>query len=126
MTAHPDGHTAPQEGHAMSEMASASFVIPASSAASAVKTGSAVKSKKSKRRRAPAAAEAAEVFRRDRSFCKSFTKHGVSANGNGWSLHDRERYTTYGGYSISPYMPAMPAVGGASGLLLVRHCHLAM
>eukprot|EP00434_Breviolum_minutum_P002820 symbB.v1.2.002478.t2/scaffold99.1/size346285/34 len=42
MTAHPEGHTAPQEGHAMSEMASASFVIPASSAAAAVKTGSAV------------------------------------------------------------------------------------
>ena len=40
-------------------------------------------------------------------------------------------YTTYGGYSMSPYMPAMPGVGGldhcrASGLLLVRHCHLAM
>jgi len=34
----------------MSEMASASFVIPASSAAAAVKTGSAVKSKKSKKR----------------------------------------------------------------------------
>ena len=50
MTAHPEGHTAPQEGHAMSEMASASFVIPASSAAAAVKTGSAVKSKKSKKK----------------------------------------------------------------------------
>ena len=48
MTAHPEGHTAPQEGHAMSEMASASFVIPASSAAAAVKTGSAVKSKSKK------------------------------------------------------------------------------
>ena len=51
MTAHPEGHTAPQEGHAMSEMASASFVIPASSAAAAVKTGSAVKSKKSKKKK---------------------------------------------------------------------------
>ena len=50
ITTHPEGHTAPQEGHAMSEMASASFVIPASSAAAAVKTGSAVKSKKSKKR----------------------------------------------------------------------------
>ena len=48
MTAHPEGHTAPQEGHAMSEMASASFVIPASSASAAVKTGSAVKSKSKK------------------------------------------------------------------------------
>ena len=48
MTAHPEGHTAPQEGHAMSEMASASFVILASSAAAAVKTGSAVKSKSKK------------------------------------------------------------------------------
>ena len=51
MTAHPEGHTAPHEGHAMSEMASASFVIPASSAAAAVKTGSAVKSKKSKKKK---------------------------------------------------------------------------
>ena len=51
MTAHPEGHTAPQEGHAMSEMASASFVIPASSAVAAVKTGSAVKSKKSKKKK---------------------------------------------------------------------------
>ena len=34
----------------MSEMANESFVIPASSAAAAVKTGSAVKSKKSKKR----------------------------------------------------------------------------
>ena len=50
ITTHPEGHSAPQEGHAMSEMASASFVIPASSAAAAVKTGSAVKSKKSKKR----------------------------------------------------------------------------
>ena len=49
MTAHPEGHTAPQD--AMSEMASASFVIPASSAAAAVKTGSAVKSKKSKKKK---------------------------------------------------------------------------
>ena len=39
INAHPEGHTAPQEGHAMSEMASASFVIPASSAAAAVETG---------------------------------------------------------------------------------------
>ena len=31
ITTHPEGHSAPQEGHAMSEMASASFVIPASS-----------------------------------------------------------------------------------------------
>ena len=51
ITAHPEGHSAPQEGHAMSEMASASFVIPASSAAAAVKTGSAVKSKKSKKKK---------------------------------------------------------------------------
>ena len=51
ITTHPEGHTAPQEGHAMSEMASASFVIPASSAAAAVKTGSAVKSKKSKKKK---------------------------------------------------------------------------
>ena len=51
ITTHPEGHSAPQEGHAMSEMASASFVIPASSAAAAVKTGSAVKSKKSKKKK---------------------------------------------------------------------------
>ena len=37
MTTHPEGHTAPQEGHAMSEMARASFVIPASSSAAAVR-----------------------------------------------------------------------------------------
>ena len=50
ITTHREGHTASQEGHAMSEMANESFVIPASSAAAAVKTGSAVKSKKSKKR----------------------------------------------------------------------------
>ena len=47
--AHPDGHAAPQEGHAMTDMARESFVIPASTAAAAVKTGS--KPKKSKKKK---------------------------------------------------------------------------
>ena len=47
VTAHPEGHTAPQETHAMSDLARESFVIPASSAAAA--TGSALKSKSKKR-----------------------------------------------------------------------------
>ena len=54
VSAHPEGHTAPQESHAMSDLARESFVIPASSAAAAVKTGSAAlksKSKKSKKKK---------------------------------------------------------------------------
>ena len=52
IAAHPEGHTAPQEGHAMSDMARESFVIPASTAAAAVKAGSSsVKSKKSKKKK---------------------------------------------------------------------------
>ena len=47
--AHPDGHAAPQEGHAMTDMARESCVIPASTAAAAVKTGS--KAKKSKKKK---------------------------------------------------------------------------
>ena len=53
VSAHPDGHTAPQENHAMSDLARDSFVIPASTAAAAVKAGSsALKSKKSKKKKA--------------------------------------------------------------------------
>ena len=54
VSAHPEGHTAPLEHHAMSDMARDSFVIPASSAAAAVKTGSAAlksKSNKSKKKK---------------------------------------------------------------------------
>ena len=47
--AHPEDHMAPQEGHAMTDMARESFVIPASTAAAAVKTGS--KAKKSKKKK---------------------------------------------------------------------------
>mgnify|MGYP002804363560 FL=1 len=50
ITAHPEGHSAPQENHAMTDLARESFVIPASSAAAAVKTASA-KSKKSKKKK---------------------------------------------------------------------------
>ena len=50
ITTHPEGHTAPQEGMQCQRWPARSFVIPASSAAAAVKTGSAVKSKKSKKR----------------------------------------------------------------------------
>ncbi|CAK9055679.1 unnamed protein product [Durusdinium trenchii] len=56
VTAHPDGHTAPQESHAMTDKARESFVITAGSAAaavgSAVKTGSsALKSKKKSKKK---------------------------------------------------------------------------
>ena len=54
ITAHPEGHSAPQENHAMTDLARESFVIPASSAAAAVKTASAKSKKRSldkKRRR---------------------------------------------------------------------------
>ena len=47
ITAHPEGHTAPQESHAMTDLARESFVIPASSAAAAVKTASAKSKKRS-------------------------------------------------------------------------------
>ena len=52
VTSHPDGHTAPQESHAMSDKARESFVITAGSAAaavgSAVKTGSSALTSKKK------------------------------------------------------------------------------
>ena len=51
VTAHPEGHTAPLETHAMSDQARESFVITSSTAASAIKTGSALKSKKSKKKK---------------------------------------------------------------------------
>ena len=49
VTTHPEGHTAPQENHAMSDLARESFVIPASTAAAAIKTGSSALKSKSKR-----------------------------------------------------------------------------
>ena len=53
VSAHPEGHTAPQENHPMSDMARESFVIPASTAAAAVKASSALKkSKKTKKKKA--------------------------------------------------------------------------
>ncbi|CAJ1387573.1 unnamed protein product [Effrenium voratum] len=53
VTAHPEGHTAPAETHAMSDKARESFVVTGSSA---MKTGSAApktssKSKKSKKKK---------------------------------------------------------------------------
>ena len=51
VTAHPEGHTAPLETHAMSDQARESFVITSGTAASAIKTGSSLKSKKSKKKK---------------------------------------------------------------------------
>lgn len=52
VSAHPEGHTAPQESHPMSDMARESFVIPASTAAAAVKaSSSALKSKKKSKKK---------------------------------------------------------------------------
>ncbi|CAL1150012.1 unnamed protein product [Cladocopium goreaui] len=49
ITAHPEGHTAPQEGHLMTDKARESFVITTGTAG--IKTGAAPKSKKSKKKK---------------------------------------------------------------------------
>ena len=74
ITAHPEGHTAPQENHAMTDLARESFVIPASSAAAAVKTASA-KSKK----RSLVTYEVSDVFLalKDSIKSKPFTSFGA-------------------------------------------------